>query len=1101
MRLNPWSLLRVTLFTLAFSLCAVLPSAGQSTFGSITGTVTDPSHAVVPEAQVRVIDEDTGSVRTATTNSSGAYNVSDLNPGTYRVHVEAKGFTVAERAGVALAANQVLDVPIQLTLGTTGTVVQVTGAAPAIDTSTGDLASQKTSRDLASLPIISRQFGDQGFYTLIPYNPGTSFAGNGNSLPNVEGVRQQTGVLPTMDGIAVMSYPIGAGPVQPDQDAIQEVNVQIANAPAEFATASTFSVVTKSGTNQYHGRAFWGWNGDALNARSFFATSVPFRVYNDAGGSIGGPIKKNKVFFFVDYEHSRESAVNTGVDTVPLATWREGNFQDLLPSTVIVNPFTGAPYPNNQITQAINPVSQAVLNLYPLPSPGLSTAQSANLNVTNPGVTGFTNIDQFDTRVDVKITDRDAFFAHASYRRLPLSYNCFWSPIAPEIQLRSGETGVLSWTHTFSPVLLNEFRTGTTRQRNFYEPGTTGQSVIQQLGIAGVSTNPALHGFPAFDFVNINSLDFDQDCDNYVVNLDTNFDWLDNLSWTHGNHFMKFGFSAIRDQRGGSSISSNIWGNYSFDGTFTGFDVADLYLGLPHVTTLGVPPLPLYLHGTTWGVYAEDQYRVTSNLTLNYGVRWELEGAYYDKGGAIYNFDPNNGDLVIPNAGLNQLNPYYPSNITILPASKVAGYPNGPLINTNWKGFYPRVGFAYKPFKGGKTVIRGGYGIYSNIIYAWVGQSMTGGPFAGAATYYNSIVDGAPLFSFPEPFLTTSAPAGVQNVSGVNPRLRTPYTQQWNLTVEHQVRSIGLRASYVGSRSVNLVYQRNLNQPPPSLLPFSNSERPFPTYNNISWYDSGGNDFYGGLQLSATKTYGQNLTFNAGYTWARDLTNTQEGAFAGPQIQNQFDRAVEKGNNGITPTNRWYGYTVYKLPFGRGQRFLSNSNRLENGALGGWNMSWIASYQSGLFFTPSFSTTDPSNTNSFGGRPNRIAGASLYPAQRTINNWFNAVAFAVPGCPDSTPTCADPANVGRFGDAGVNILEGPRIVNADFTLMKYFPIVEQLRLQFRAIMSNAFNHPNFANPNPDISATSEVGVITSQGRANVGEPSPREIVFELRFEF
>jgi len=1090
------------LFLFVIHLCTARSAWSQTTFGSITGTVTDPSGAVIPGARVTVTNEGTGGEREVITTGSGVFNVPNLNPGIYSVRVEATGFAVALGRELHLESNQVLDLPLQLTVGSTATTVEVAGAAPTIDTANSGLSNLKTSNDLENLPVVSRQYGDQGFYPYLAFNPGVNYSGN--SLLNVQGVRQQTGVLPTMDGISVMAYPIGPGPVQPSLEAIQEVNVQINNSQAEFATATTFAVSTKPGTNEFHGGAFWDYNGNALNARSFFSSSVPFRVYNNFGGSIGGPIKKNKAFFYGDYEGGRESAVNTNVNNMPLVAWRTGDFSGLLPSTVIIDPLTGSPFLGNKIPQnRTSQVSLNIQNLYLVPNFGPPDLQFGNWRGATPGVTGFTNIDHFDVRVDYNFSPHDTVFVRESYRRLPLFYDCYWPPIGDINQLRSGQSGVLSWNHILSPALLNEFRTGYTRQRNFYEPFAIGTDIIKQVGIQGINVSTPIHNVPQFNFNGVTSLDMDAVCDNHNITLDTNFDWLDNLTWTRGKHFMKFGFNAIRDQRGGEFISSNIYGQYIFDGTFTGWDYADFLLGLPHITTTSVPTPPRYLRGTTWGFFAQDQFKLTSRLTLNYGLRWELEGPYYDKRGSIYSFDPANGMLVVPSVGLKQINPFFPTNIPVVSASQVTGFPDGPLVKYNKNGFYPRVGFAYKPFSDDKTVIRGGYGIYGNLIYGWVGQARTGGPFSGSATYVNQIVNGAPLFSFPQPFLPnvgSTVPPGTETVAGVNPQLKTPYTQQWNLTVERQVGTVGLRMSYLGSRSVQLVYTRNLNQPPASTIPFSNDRRPYPLYSTITWYDSGGNQSYNGLEIAAIKTYGKNLTFNAGWTWAKDLADTQEGAFAGPQIQDQFNRRAEKANNGITVTHRLYAYSIYRLPVGRGQRFLANSSRLTEGVLGGWNMAWIVAAQSGFFFTPSFSTFDPSNTNSFGGRPDRI-GSGMLSSGQSISHWFDAGSFKVPGCPNTDPVCANPADIGRFGNSGINILRGPRNVNADLTLLKYFPLTEKLRMQFRAVFSNVFNHPHFGLPSTNISSPGTVTQIFGTDRPNIGAPEPRHIDLMLRFEF
>jgi hypothetical protein len=683
-------------------------------------------------------------------------------------------------------------------------------------------------------------------------------------------------------------------------------------------------------------------------------------------------------------------------------------------------------------------------------------------------------------------------------RQLPLiAREATLPPVGQRDQIRSSRSAVASWTHLFSPSLLNEFRAGMTRQRNYYYPDLVGSDILQQVGIQGVPTT-GIHNVPAFYVNGITSTD---QPNSQALTLDMNFEYTDNLSWTRGRHSMRFGFDAIRDQLGGYNYPNNMYGQYNFTGVYTGFAYADFLLGIPQSTNLSVPNPPRYLRSTLWSVYAQDQFKVTQSLTLNYGLRWQLEGPYYDRYGSIANFNPATGSWVVPSDGISHLNPLYPTNIPVTSASQ-AGYPDGALVRFPKNNFYPRVGVAWKPLHNDKTVIRAGYGIYGNLIYGALGRALGGGPFSGSTTYNNSITNGVPLFSFPYPFLPSGTSA-TQNAFGVNPDLQTPYTQQWNITVERQIGSAAIRLSYLGTHSVDLVYTRNLNQPPPSLIPFTASRRFYPIFNTIAYYDNGGSQRYDGVQATVAKNYGNTLTFNAGWTWAKDLTDVQDtGGFSGQTIENQFKRSAEWGNNQITPTHRIYGYAIYQFPFGRGRKYLSSSGRLVDAALGGWQMAWNAMWQSGQFFTPSFSGFDPSNTSTLGGRPDVVPGQSLYPSGgSSINLWFNPAAFKIPGCPDNNPVCTNPTPIGRTGNSGIGIIRGHNIANADLAVSKYFTITERLRLQFRANFVNVFNHPNFALPAANISAPAAVGRITATTPPTFGTVGPREIDFQLRFEF
>ncbi|HLJ17828.1 MAG TPA: TonB-dependent receptor [Bryobacteraceae bacterium] len=1076
----------------------------QSTFGAITGTVKDPAGALVPGAQIEVANEGTGAIRRFTTSAAGVFNVPNLDVGGYKVRVSAKGFSTYERGGLNLTANQILNLNVDLSLGTATQVVEVQGASPAIATETTDIAGVMGHDSLEDLPLVGRHDGGTGgIYTYVTFNTGAAKVAN-SSTPIIQGTRSQVGILPTMDGIAVMAYPQGAGPVQPGIEDIQEVRVETAVAPAEFATAGNFQAVSKSGTNEYHGSAFWEYNGNALNARNFFSATVPFRVYNDFAASAGGPIKKNKLFFFMDYEGSREAATSTLVESVPLTAWRSGNFSSL--SAPIKDPTTGQAFPNNQIPASrISPVSQAIQSYaYPLPNAGSAASVSNNWVANFPGNTGFTDYDGFDVRGDYNVTEHDIVFSRISWRKMPLTVAGVPTPLFRD-QARYGESAVLSWNHTISPAAVNELRFGSTYHRNHYFANVTGSDLLKQFGIQGISTS-GVRTAPYFNITGVTPWNPSTNSFTYQDNPETTLEALDNLSWNHGRHFMKYGFDFIRDIYGGNNIGPLVYGEYDFSGTYTGSGYGDFLLGIPQTTELQIPPPDRALRGNVWAMYAQDQFKVNSSLTLNFGFRWELEQPYTDKHGLLYNFNPATGGLVIPDGAQHYINPLYPKNIPITTASQ-AGFPANSLINANFKrGFEPRIGFAYKLFNNDKTVLRGGYGIYSNLIYSQIARSpLSGGPYSGSVTYFNAINNGTPLFSFPDPFLS-SGTASIQNVSGANPHLKLPYTEQWNLSLERQLGSFGLRASYVGTRSVDLPYNRNLNEPVPSTTSFTTALYPNQLYNNIVYTDSGGTDRYNALELAAQKKYGQNLTITSGFTWAKDLTDTQDSGgggsnYGGQLLQNQFCRVCEKSNNELVLPHRFFAYAVYALPVGRGQRFLSNSNGIVQAILGGWRTSWTATLQDGPYFTPTFSGSDPSNTGVIGGVPDRIGNGNLPSGQRTLNHWFDTSAFVVPGCPTTNPVCSNPANVGRFGNSGWNYLTGPATKNLDIGLAKDFKVTERFLLRFNMTMADALNHPNFTIPAANISSPGTVGVISSATSAALVEPVSRQINFSLRLNF
>src|SRR5215472_1627865 len=595
--------LSAVLFIVALAQFAI----SQSTFGSFTGIVKDPSGAVIPAAAVEVSSEGTGATRRVTTSSAGTFNVPGLDIGSYTVRVSAQGFSTYEHTGLQLAANQIIDLPISLTVGATTGVVEVRASTGVITTEANDIASSVNHDSMEALPSVARHAGDQGVYTFSTLATGAA-AVPGSSTPILQGTRSQVGILPTMDGIAVMAFPQGASPVQPSMEGIQEVKMETAVAPAEFSTAGNIQVVSKSGTNQFHGGAFWDYNGNALNARNFFSPSVPFRVYNNFAASIGGPIRKNKLFIFGDYEGAREAAKVTLTETVPLPGWRNGDFSSV--TKPLTDPTTGQPFPGNIIpANRISKVSQNIQSYaYPNPNNGAPGALGNNWTGNFPGNTGFTHYDHFDLRGDYNATSRDQIFVRFSWRLMPLTATGVPYPLN-RLQDRHGQSSVVAWNHTISPAAFNEFRFGTTYHRNHYTANVTGSDLMQQFGITGVATQGAKTA-PYFNITGVTPWNPDNSSFDYQDNPETTFEWIDNLSWTEGRHFMKFGFDAVRDRYNGNNIGSTVYGQYDFTGAYTGFGYADFLLGIPQTTTVVIPNPNRHLRGAIYGMYAQDQFKV-----------------------------------------------------------------------------------------------------------------------------------------------------------------------------------------------------------------------------------------------------------------------------------------------------------------------------------------------------------------------------------------------------------------------------------------------------------------------------------------------------------
>jgi hypothetical protein len=1086
---------RLQAFLWIFLLACFVPSAaGQSTSGSITGTVTDASGAVVASADVMVINQDTGVSQHMQGGTDGIYHAVDLVPGTYTLQVGAKGFSLLERKGIVLDANRVVNVDVKLTVGAASTKVEVSAVAPVINTESGSSNYVMTAELVEDTPLLMRQsHSNLGFAV---YNPGANVGSSAEIMAN--GMRTLDGYS-TTDGIVEMADPdgVGGGQISPDIDTIAEINYTIVDSPAEFKGPGNLTTVTKSGTNKLHGMGFYEYNSNAMNAGNTFTHTVPYHVYNDFVAELGGPIKKDNTFFFANYdqEHNRNQTVISN-GNVPLAAWTQGNFSSL--STTLVNPFTRVAFPGNIITPSTLITSQgqnAVNYFWPAPNFGAPGLTSNNWQGNQAGL-GLTKT--LDGRVDHVFGPKDAVYGHYTYRHI--HSNSTTAQLPPEgtgFQERDSTTTALSWTHTFTPTLLNQAVAGASRNSNVYHPNLIGSNILSTLGIPGVPVN-GLHGVPYFTVngggTTLTSTAQTSDGES----VDTDFHFSDNLSWIHGAHSVKWGFDAIRDYIPGFTYG-NIYGTYSFTGAFSGIAVADLLMGLPKTAALSVPVPEQTLRGTMWSMYLQDSWKITPRLTANYGLRYELAGPYYDNFGRLVTFNPLNGDIVIPNNGYSSVNPLYPNDIPIENATQAA-YPPQSMLRFPTNNFYPRIGLAYKLTSDGKTAIRAAYGIYGDTIYGALAQDTDqffgGGPFAGSETLTNPVNTAAtvakpyvPSFTLANPFTSgaTGTYGALQNVGGVNPRIGVPYLQQWNITLERQIGTMGVSIAYVGSHAVKLLYQRNLNEPAPSTTPYGTGSQVYnytsinKNLNTITYIDNGATQNYNALQVAAKKNLGNGLTFNTSFTWQRDLTNQQDSNWAfGQQLQNQYCLSCEYGNNNFTPQKRFLAVAVYSLPFGHGQSLGNNINKYANGVIGGWKLSNVITLQSGQYYTPSFSTYDPSNTNVIGGRPDVIPGVSVVPAGRTDNNWVNLAAFAIPGCPFTTPVCSSPtANIGRFGSAGINILEGPPIRDWDLAVMKDFHTGERFLWQVEVQGANVLNHPALAAPSGNISTANNGGAIIS----------------------
>lgn len=1086
---------------MGIGLCCLLawvasPLGAQTTLGTIRGLATDATGAVVPEVRVAVRNTETNLVRETFTGSTGNYEVTQLIPGRYEVVAERAGFKRVVVSNVLLETSATVRVDLRMEIGEVATAVSVEAPAPVINTEGAEVALVRPGEVIQRMPMNVRGQFNGFYYDVLTFTPGaTQGQGSNFSLAGARGFQWHT----TVDGTSQRSplFANSIGPAQSNMEMTSEIRIQLANDKAEAALPGGFYATSKSGTNEYHGSLFWYHTNSRLQARNTFSLNVPFQILNNYGGSLGGPIRRNRTFFFATYERfplRNERIFNTNVPTL---AFRQGDFSAL--ATAVRDPLSGSPFPGNTIPASrLNSSSLKIQQrFYPEPNFGPANSWLENWRGTRPSSQYKT---QVEGRLDHQLSAANSLFVRFSWNRTGANvwdYNLVTIP--KREQDRRTTTITVSDNHLFRPTLINEFRFGIMRTENPAFNPLDGPALVREFGLEGITWNPKLaKGAPVFSFNNfeqIGATDIYQDPSEAIHQV------VNNVTWTRANHVIKTGID-LRWNRGtnfpgGTSFPVLQFGQFSFSGRFSGFDYADFLLGIPTSAGRAVAAPLIHAVNTDLALFIQDDWKITPRLTLNLGVRYEYNPPYHEKDGNFFNFDPATGRLVLPDReALGRVNPLFPSDLVPIVTADQAGLPRG-LFYSDLNNVVPRFGFAWRPFAGNRTVIRGGYGVYIDDLTSSIWRLGTGGPFISRETFDNEIAGGVPKFQFPRAFPPGFGAIGAQSFSAINPKLRNPYIQQWNFTIEQEVLHMGLRVSYIGTNSRKLIWVENVNQPRPSATPFSNSRRRFPNLRDIGVRDNGGLHNYHSLHVTAERKLQRGLYYQAGWTWASMLTDCLSDSEAGCQPQDAYARHLDYGNVDYMNRHRLVGTLMWDLPFGAGRTLLASARKPVEYLLGGWTLSTILVAQSGLFFTPTFSGFDVSNTGTTGTqRPDRIGNGNLPAAQRAITRWFDNTAFAVPG--DTNGDGRPDVNVGRFGNSAPNILEGPGAFILDAGLHKTLRLRERVRFQLEGTFTNVLNHPNYGLPNANIRSAS-VGRITSlYGRYGAG---PRGGRVGLRIEF
>lgn len=1168
----------------AMILLGAVPCRAQEVSATLYGTVTDPAGAAIPEAGVTITNPATGHTVSTKTGGDGSYQVTSLPVGTYTLTVEHPGFEKSVQTGIKLDVFQKARMDAQLRVGAITTTVEVAASAPLVETATATVGAVVDTRQVVELPLNIRRFGNLpllfpgsvpdrgGFSTNIFGSPfsETTYASNG---------ARGSGNNILIDGVDSKNMFTGGFSVQPSVDAVQEFKVQTQSFSAVFGknSGSTINLVTKSGTNEIHGSAFEFLRNDKLDARNFFdqdqADPITGQVIpgtarasfrrNQFGGYIGGPIRKNKTFIFGGYEALRHRKGLTSASQVPTLAMRGGDFGELLnqddPNTpdgspaqpyriydplTCANPIPGIhavngcqEFPNNMIpANRIDPVALKVIPFFPTPN---AVGDGFNF-VHHPKVTR--NDHQFSARVDHTFGPSDNL-----YVRYILGHSVTFTPeqaysslpqFNDKIRYR-GQNIALSWTHTFSPTILNEFRFGFSRNMDI---GTCAkcpraEGFVESFGIANMKAlSPEDEGFPWFGFgqgyEGIGDSNYRPVESNDMVEKFNN-----TLTITKGKHTLAMGtdyqpYQSLRDQ---APFSPH--GQFAYEGLYSNHTMADFLLGYPDSAGRSLAKAVNYHDGKFINFFFQDDWRVTQNFSLNIGLRYEhhqLPTDRRDVGAALMPIPgtgiqvPGNAFLVVPGyAQADKLcaDPQYtldaglPTERHLVACAddmKRLGF-TGRAERSLWIGeafpWAPRFGFAWRPTSSNRLVLRGGYGLFAEL-----------SQFNGFHYGFNNPIQAASQYNYFETGVQPPATTATAFASGgaipltdaflslnVSPSFKQPFVHEWTFNVQSELSSnTALEVRYLGISAIQMSHFHFFgNQAIPGLGDVQ-PRRLYPDFGLTVEMASGANSNYNSLQAQLTRKMSHGLSFLAGYTWAKQITNNEgeEAAYANWPAnlgQNDNQQGEERARGVNDARQRFVFSSMFELPFGRGKKWASNSGRLVNGLIGGWEISTIVSLQTGFPVSPA-AGFDVANTGTGGWRPDRVCPGDIPAGERSINRWFDASCFTngtgyvapdpVAGTPEVLGTgllgeLTNPGGRPRFGNSGRNVLDGPGFQNWDFGFLKDFRLTEKLKMQFRAEFFNAFNQAHFDDPSTDMS-DSNVGKI-------FGASEPRNIQFGLKF--
>ncbi|WP_263417189.1 TonB-dependent receptor [Terriglobus albidus] len=1137
---------RIKLVFLA--LCCSLAGAtalAQSSSGSIGGTVTDASGAVIPNASVTAINRDTNVATKSTTNQEGVYSIRFLQIGSYQVVVEAQGFNRYQVGPFTLETNQQLKVDGRLTVGDT-LQVQVTTEVPLLNAENGTVNAVVDATTVDNIPVNGRNFTQ-----LTQFMPGIALTNqnqwNGaTGSPNNSGVRQQSvATAPsingnrmitnnyTLDGIqffdsgANFSNAFGLPGYNPSPDAIQQVTVVSTNPAAEFGfgTGGQILTVLKSGSNRFHGSVYdylQNWNQDAntwSNKRVTPGTTPTARTkytQQTFGASLGGRIVRDRLFFFGDYAGYRKPSSSIPIYSVAPAAFRTGDFSSLLGTSygqLYDSQNNYAAFTNNKLP-VNNPVAAYLFahpELYPLPNRASTAPDGVYQNYTGTAIKALDRNDQGDLKVDYKIGEKDAVFARVSYGRARSgSNNQGMGVVFPLISEFPFASYAAAYTHTFSPAIVNEFRGGFTRMAyNSYNIDYTGVFGTKGDSLVGIATSfvQTIPGFTQQSFTGTQSASSPTTSLGTTgsgrLALNNNFEYDDTLSIQHGRHLFKAGLQWVWYQNNFQANPAGALGNFNYNGLYTGnprigkpngYDYADFVLGYSSGSSISVGTLGRR-GGRQWrsAYFFQDDWRITDKLTLNLGLRYEYDTPFHEVQNRMAKVDIATGQLRLAGQNGN----------------------NRALYNPFYGQFDPRFGFAWQ--LNNRTVLRGGFASTTFMDFNQFVSHLTNRPYvntAAATATVPTTTSGGTVVNPASGFANASAVNTATNYTTWRDDLRPSFVPSFDLAMEYQISNTQtVMVAYVGNIGNRLLNLRNINQLKQTNTGTTTEVAPYFSLagqtGTVTLFDHEGMQNYNAAEAIYRKRASRGVTFTLNYTYSKNLTNAQ--GYAAPSNisgganypQNAYDLRAEYGPAGFDIRNNLTSTWVVEMPFGRGQHFGRNMNRMLDLAVGGWKVAGNATLYSGFPIT--VQANNMAGTNQSTGRANHYRALKRTNARFLPPNtgagfygwWGNdpsATPCTTPGVDNGVCAYGVPA-LGTYGNAGIGSERSPGFRGIDAAGFKTFPIYETHELQFRVDAYNVGNISSYNNPGRSASSPASFGFIQST------RSQQRQIQFALKYRF